>query len=72
MRSKEPILLVEDDKVDVMSVQRAFKAMHYTSRFKYAQDEWHRIPHDCKAGRVTAEDSGRSTDNIQGRSGQSG
>jgi len=34
MRSKEPILLVEDDKVDVMSVQRAFKAIHVTNRIE--------------------------------------
>ncbi len=34
MRSKEPILLVEDDKVDVMSVQRAFMAIHVTNRLE--------------------------------------
>ncbi len=34
MRSKEPILLVEDDKVDVMSVQRAFKAIHVANRIE--------------------------------------
>ncbi len=34
MRSKKPILLVEDDKVDVMSVQRAFKAIHVTNRIE--------------------------------------
>ena len=34
MGSKEPILLVEDDKVDVMSVQRAFKAIHVTNRIE--------------------------------------
>jgi CheY-like chemotaxis protein len=32
MRGKRPILLVEDDKVDVMTVKRALKEIHVTNR----------------------------------------
>ncbi len=32
MRSKKPILLVEDDQVDTMAVKRAFKAIQVTNR----------------------------------------
>jgi CheY-like chemotaxis protein len=32
MRSKRPILLVEDDKVDVMTIKRALKDIHVTNR----------------------------------------
>ncbi len=32
MRGKRPILLVEDDKVDAMTVKRALKEIHVTNR----------------------------------------
>jgi len=32
MRSKKPILLVEDDKVDAMTVKRALNEIHVTNR----------------------------------------
>lgn len=32
MKSKKPILLVEDDQVDVMTVKRALKDIHVTNR----------------------------------------
>lgn len=32
MRSSRPILLVEDDSVDVMTVKRAFKDLHVTNQ----------------------------------------
>lgn len=32
MRTKRPILLVEDDQVDAMAVKRAFKEIHVTNR----------------------------------------
>lgn len=32
MRSKRPILLVEDDRVDAMTVKRALKDIHVTNR----------------------------------------
>jgi CheY-like chemotaxis protein len=38
MRSKKPILLVEDDRVDVMAVQRAFKEIHVTNRIDIAEN----------------------------------
>lgn len=31
MRSNKPVLLAEDDEVDVMSVQKAFKSLHITN-----------------------------------------
>lgn len=32
MRSQKPILLVEDDRVDSMTVKRAFKSIHLSNR----------------------------------------
>jgi CheY-like chemotaxis protein len=34
MRGKKPILLVEDDAVDVMTVKRALKEIHITNRLE--------------------------------------
>ena len=45
MRSKKPILLVEDDKVDVMSVQRAFKAIHVTNRIEVVSNGEEALSH---------------------------
>lgn len=36
MRSTKPILLVEDDEVDQMTVQRALKEIHVTNRLNIA------------------------------------
>jgi CheY-like chemotaxis protein len=38
MRSSKPILLVEDDTVDVMTVKRALKDIHVTSELVPARD----------------------------------
>jgi CheY-like chemotaxis protein len=38
MRTKRPILLVEDDEVDLMSVQRALKDLNVTNRLVHARD----------------------------------
>ena len=32
MRSKKPVLLVEDDQIDVMAIKRAFKVIKITNR----------------------------------------
>jgi len=34
MRSKRPVLLVEDDQVDVMTVKRSFKEINITNRLE--------------------------------------
>jgi len=34
MRSKRPLLLVEDDQVDAMTVKRAFKEIHIVNRLE--------------------------------------
>lgn len=34
MRSKRPLLLVEDDQVDAMTVKRAFKEIHIANRLE--------------------------------------
>jgi len=34
MRSNKPVLLVEDDKIDVMTVKRAFKELHITNKLE--------------------------------------
>ena len=36
MRGNKPVLLVEDDKVDVMTVKRAFKTLHITNKLGIA------------------------------------
>jgi len=36
MRNSEPILLVEDDRVDAMTVQRAFKDLKVTNRLVHS------------------------------------
>lgn len=36
MRSKKPILLVEDDKVDAMTVKRSLREIHVTNRIEIA------------------------------------
>ncbi|MBU1299707.1 MAG: response regulator [Bacteroidetes bacterium] len=36
MKSKKPILLVEDDQVDVMTVKRALKDIHVTNKLDIA------------------------------------
>lgn len=36
MRGKKPILLVEDDTVDIMTVKRALKEIHVTNRVEIA------------------------------------
>jgi len=38
MRSTKPIMLVEDDEVDQMTVQRALKDIHVTNRLDIASD----------------------------------
>ncbi|MBU0943133.1 MAG: response regulator [Proteobacteria bacterium] len=38
MRSSKPILLVEDDQVDAMTVQRALKEIKITNRLDIAED----------------------------------
>lgn len=38
MRGKRPILLVEDDDVDVMTVKRALKEIHVTNRVEVAKN----------------------------------
>ena len=38
MKGTKPILLVEDDQVDVMSVQRIFKNLHITNPLDIAED----------------------------------
>ncbi len=38
MRNKKPILLVEDDRVDAMAVQRAFKEIRVTNRVDIAEN----------------------------------
>ena len=38
MRSTEPILLVEDDRVDAMTVKRALKELHVTNRLDIAEN----------------------------------
>ena len=38
MQCKRPILLVEDDRVDVMTVQRAFKDLKIANRLEVASD----------------------------------
>lgn len=38
MKNKKPILLVEDDKVDVMTVKRAFKENKIINELKVASD----------------------------------
>jgi len=38
MDCRRPILLVEDDKVDVMSVQRAFSELNIINRMEVAED----------------------------------
>ncbi len=38
MRGSNPILLVEDDKVDVMTVQRALKDLNVSNRLEVAGD----------------------------------
>jgi CheY-like chemotaxis protein len=38
MKSKRPILLVEDDQVDAMAVKRAFKEIHVTNRIDTAEN----------------------------------
>ena len=36
MRSKKPILLVEDDKVDAMTVKRSLREIHVTNHIDFA------------------------------------
>lgn len=36
MRSRKPILLVEDDKIDVMTIQRAMKEIHVVNQLSVA------------------------------------
>jgi len=38
MKSAKPILLVEDDQVDAMTIQRALKEIHVTNRLHIAGD----------------------------------
>jgi CheY-like chemotaxis protein len=38
MKTKKAILLVEDDRVDAMTVERAMKEVHVTNRLDLAQD----------------------------------
>ncbi len=38
MRNTEPILLVEDDQVDAMTIQRALKAINVTNQLFIARD----------------------------------
>lgn len=38
MRTRKPILLVEDDQVDVMTVKRALKELHVTNRLDFAEN----------------------------------
>jgi CheY-like chemotaxis protein len=38
MKTKKAILLVEDDRVDAMTVERALKDVHVTNRLDLAQD----------------------------------
>jgi CheY-like chemotaxis protein len=38
MKGSKPILLVEDDQVDVMTVQRIFKILHITNPLDIAED----------------------------------
>ena len=38
MKNKRPILLIEDDKVDVMTVSRALKDIHVTNKLDVAGD----------------------------------
>ncbi len=45
MRSKKPILLVEDDQIDVMSVQRAFKDIHVTNRLEVVSNGAEALSH---------------------------
>lgn len=37
-RTARPILLIEDDQVDVMTVQRALKELHVTNRLNVAEN----------------------------------
>lgn len=38
MKIRKPILLVEDDQVDVMTVKRAFKDLHITNKLYVAEN----------------------------------
>ena len=38
MRSKKPVLLVEDDQIDVMAIKRAFKVIKITNRLNVANN----------------------------------
>ena len=38
MRNKKPILLVEDDLIDAMTVKRALRDLHVTNRLEIAQN----------------------------------
>ena len=38
MKSNKPVLLVEDDTVDMMTVERAFKELHVVNRLDTASD----------------------------------
>lgn len=49
MRSQKPILLVEDDEIDVITVKRALKEVHITNQLDVAVDgekAWERL-HDA-------------------------
>ncbi len=38
MRSKKPVLLVEDDQIDVMAIKRAFEVIKITNRLNVANN----------------------------------
>ncbi len=38
MKSKKPVLLVEDDQIDVMAIKRAFKVIKITNRLNVANN----------------------------------
>lgn len=52
MRSTKPILLVEDDEVDAMTVERALKDIHVTNPLHIASDGEEALAHLRSPGRV--------------------